>query len=129
LSAHAVDALFGAAEVLAEGSLAGPGPGEATRWYGSVMITFDLDALRAACCDLDDEEALARLLHAVEGSVRVRARIHRLARAEVYRRFPDRTVGTAHIECAFRREGSGRLLMDIDVEAPIEQAPVRGGLP
>lgn len=118
LTAQAIDALFADAEVLTEGGLDGGGC-----WYGSVMITFDLSAVAARCRGLDDEESVARLVEAVEGSVRVRVRAHRMACAEVYQRFPDRRVGTAQIESEFRREDT-RLLVDIDVEVPIAQAPL-----
>lgn len=119
LTRLAIESLFGGAEVLAEGGL-----DDDERWYGSVMITFDLDRVRRRCRGLDEESALDRLVEAVEGSVRVRVRAHRIACNEVYRRYPDRPVGTAIIESSFRREGA-RLLMDIDVEVPVAGARSR----
>ena len=116
LTPQAIEELFRSAEVLAEGDLDHP---TAARWYGSMMITFDLGRLASRCRGLAEPVALARFVSAVEGSVRVRIRAHRLACAEVYRRFPDRAVGTAWIESHFRREGQ-RLLLDIDLEAPID---------
>ncbi len=123
VSAHAIEAMFAQAEVLAEGGL-----DDDERWYGSVMITFDLAQLRRRVRGLALDDDLARFVALIEGSVRVRVRAHRMACAEVYRRYPDRSVGTAQIESAFRREGD-LLLMDIDVEVPIAQARLREGLP
>lgn len=119
LTRLAIENLFGGAEVLAEGGL-----DEKERWYGSVMITFDLARVKRRCRGLDEEDELARFVAAVEGSVRVRVRAHRMACNEVYRRYPDRPVGTAIIESTFRREGD-RLLMDIDVEVPVAGARSR----
>lgn len=83
------------------------------------MITFDLGRLAARSRDLDDPARLALAVEAIEGSVRVRIRAHRMACAEIYRRFPDRRVGTAELYSRFRREAD-RLLVDIDLEAAIE---------
>jgi hypothetical protein len=119
LSAPAIAELFRAAHVLTEGGL-----DESGRWYGSVMITFDLAALARGCRDVtlpDDLDALAR---AIEGSVRVRVRAHRIACAEIYQRHPDRDVGTAQVFTRFRREGEV-LLLDVDLEAPVEVPSVR----
>ena len=113
LTAEAIEELFRASEVLAEGSLSDE------RWYGSVMITFDLARVVRRCRGLESEEALAQFVEAVEGSVRVRVRAHRAACAEIYQRYPDRTVGTAELESRFERRGT-ELLLDIDVEAPLD---------
>lgn len=119
LSAPAVAELFRAAEVMTEGGL-----DDASRWFGSVMITFDLGRLAADCRDLTLPDELEPLARAIEGSVRVRLRAHRIACAELYHRFPDRDVGTAQISSRFRREGE-MLLLDIDLEAPIDLPSVR----
>ncbi|HJL20224.1 MAG TPA: hypothetical protein RMH99_31445 [Sandaracinaceae bacterium LLY-WYZ-13_1] len=116
LTAQAIEELFRSAEVLAEGGLDGDPGG---RWYGSIMITFDLTRLARRCRGLEDPARMATVVEAVQRSVRVRIRAHRMACAEIYRRFPDRAVGTAQLESAFRRDGD-RLLMDIDLEAPID---------
>ena len=119
LSAPAIAELFRSAEVLTEGGLDGEG-----RWYGSIMITFDLGRLARRCRDLDEPEQLDAAVRAIEGSVRVRVRAHRMACAEIYRRFPDRDVGTAQLWSRWRREGEA-LLLDIDLEAPIDLPSVR----
>jgi len=119
LSSSAIAELFRRAEVLTEGGLDG-----AARWYGSIMITFDLAHLSRRCRDLETSADLDAVVEAVEGSVRVRVRAHRMACAEVYRRFPDRDVGTAQLWSRFSREGE-RLLLDIDLEAPVDLPSAR----
>lgn len=119
LTPHAIDELFRTAEVLAEGGLAGD-PDRPT-FYGSIMITFQLDRLLERCRGVEGEEELERLVDAVIGSVRVRIRAHRMACSRVYERYPDRRIGTAHIETRFTHRGE-RLMMDIDLEAPVEVA-------
>lgn len=123
LTAQAIDELFRSADVMVEGSLSEKG-GDAT-FFGSMMITFLLDRLvehgREEGRRLDGEEALERLASAIAGSVRVRIRAHRMARAQVYERFPDRSVGTVVVETRFSRTGA-RLYVDIDLEAPVEVA-------
>ena len=121
LTSQAIEELFRTAEVLTEGGLDGSSADRPSSdwWYGSIMITFDLSRLRTRCRGLEGPEQLAEFVEAVEGSVRVRIRAHRMACAEVYRRFPDRLVGTARLESRFRHEGES-LLLDIDLEAPLD---------
>lgn len=119
LTPAAIEELFRSAEVLTEGSLTGD-PDRET-WYGSIMITFHLERLVERCEGLEDGAHLDALVDAITGSVRVRIRAHRMACGEVYARYPDRHVGTATVESRFRREGS-LLLLDVDLEAPVEVA-------
>lgn len=121
LTEHVISEMFRGAEVLAEGGLDRTGS-----WFGSIMVTFDLGRLARRTRDLDTPERMARFVDAIEGSVRVRIRAHRLACAEIYRRFPDREVGTAMLESRFRREGD-QLLLDIDLEAAIDLPKVESG--
>jgi len=124
LTRQAIDELFRSAEILTEGGLDGD-PGD--RWYGSIMITFDLDGLRRRCRGLDDPEELESVVEMIQASVRVRIRAHRMVCQEVYRRFPDRAVGTAQLESSFRRDGT-LLLLDVDLEVPVAAGSmVRGG--
>lgn len=116
LTTQAIDALFRTASVLAEGELGGEP--DAPRWYGSILVTFDLARLVASCRGLEEPSALECFVSAVEGSVRVRIQAHRVARGALLERHPDRDVGTVHLESRFRREGD-LLLLDIDLEAPI----------
>lgn len=119
LSNPAIEELFRSAEVLTEGGLDDGG-----RWYGSIMITFDLGRLDQRCRDLRSPEDVERFVLAIEGSVRVRVRAHRMACSEIYRRFPDRDVGTAQLYSRFSREGTS-LLLDIDLEAPVDLPSVK----
>ncbi|MFK7989181.1 MAG: hypothetical protein AB8I08_24390 [Sandaracinaceae bacterium] len=121
LTDNAIRELFRSAEVLTEGGL-----DSSNGWFGSVMVTFDLARLVSRSRDLDTPAQLARFVDAIEGSVRVRIRAHRLACAEIYRRFPDRDVGTVNLESRFRREGD-QLLLDIDLEAAIDLPKVESG--
>lgn len=118
LTPGAIAELFRSAEVLTEGSL------DEGRWFGSIMISFDLAALAQSCRDVEGPDDLDDLVRAIEGSVRVRVRAHRIACGEIYRRFPDRDVGTAQVFTRFRREGEA-LLLDIDLEAPVDLPSVR----
>lgn len=111
LAPRAIDDLFASVKVLTEGGIAGEP--ERPIWYGSVLITFDLTRL--------PEGERDGVVEAVAGSVRVRVLAHRLARAQLAERFPDRELGTAQVESRFRRAGSS-LLLDVDLEAPIEVA-------
>lgn len=114
LSREAEEALFRVAEVLSEGS---------TResegaWFGSTMITFDLDRLAGDWRRPLDAAERVRLRDLVEGSVRVRIRAMRLACEEVARRLPDRRLGTAQIETRVHLRG-GMLHLDVDLEVPL----------
>ncbi len=113
LSREAEEALFRVAEVLSEGSVR-DGDGA---WFGSTMITFDLDRLAELWRSPLDATERERLRDAVEGSVRVRIRAMRLACEEVARRLPDRCLGTAQVETRVHVRG-GKLHLDIDLEVP-----------
>lgn len=115
LTPQAIDALFRGAEVLTEGSFAGE-PGLST-WFGTVLMTFDLTPLVVGATDTERE--LVRVTDAIAGSVRVRILAHRIARAQLRERYPDRALGTAQLESHFRRTGA-LLFLDVDLEAPIE---------
>ncbi|MFW6067822.1 MAG: hypothetical protein ACOC97_05735 [Myxococcota bacterium] len=122
LSREAEECLFHAPEVMSEGSLRSAG--DAPAWFGSTMITIDLARLASRWRGPFDEAARARLLRAAEGSVRVRIRAMRLACAEVARRLPDRSLGTAHVDTRVRIVGD-RLHLDVDVEVPLDVSSAR----
>jgi hypothetical protein len=82
------------------------------------MITFDLAPLAAHLRGPLDDAARARLARVIEGSVRVKLRATRLARAEVARRLPDRVLGTALVETRVRLHGD-ELHIDVDLEVPL----------
>ena len=113
LSREAEEHLFRLAEVLSEGGLR---EGEEA-YYGSTMLTVDLDRLarywRGA---LDDATAMA-IAAAVEGSVRVHLRATRLAVAEAFRRVPASRNGTPLVETRVGLAGR-HLHLDVDLEIP-----------
>jgi hypothetical protein len=110
LAPRAEEHLFGVAEVLAEGRA------EGATYFGTTLVTFDLARLGV-------EHPAERLLPTIEGSLRVRLRIARLALEDVARKHPDAHFGTATLETRFR--ASGRCLFaDVEVEVPL-LAPAR----
>ena len=112
------EAIFRHADVLSEGSVrAAAGAAQAT-YYGSTMLSVDLGALGAVLRGLPATDAAATILAAIDGSVRVRLRAMRMARAEAARRVHRHTMGTAL--CEIRMQVSGTLLhIDVDLEVPL----------
>lgn len=109
--------LFREAQVLSEGCCR-RGPGGERTYYGSTMISVDLAALPAGLVlDLRGLSVEA-LRSVVEGSVRIRLRAMRLARAEVARRTPDAVLGTAQVETHVRVDRMV-LHIDVDLEVPL----------
>lgn len=102
--------LFRIAEVLSEGRA------DRGAYYGTTLVTFDLSRL-----DPGQAPSAARLLPPIEGSLRVRLRIARMALEDVGRRHPDASLGTATLETRFRAEGA-RIYADVEVEVPIATA-------
>lgn len=117
LSRGAEELLFEHAEVLSEGSLRSSPSGE-VRYFGSTMITFDLDHLAQHWRGSFDAEQRAELAHLVQGSVRMHVRATRLACAEVARRVTERPLGPAAVEISVRLVGSS-LQMDVDLELAV----------
>ncbi len=115
LAPRAEHDLFRIAEVLSEGRAQGDA------YFGSTLVTFDLGRLGTCQPDL-----AVRVLGPIEGSLRVRLRIARLALEDVARRHPDAHLGTAALETRFRAEGS-RIYADVEVEVPLA-TPVREAL-
>ncbi len=117
LSRETEEWLFEAPDVLCEGSVREGRAGKAS-WFGSTMITFDLDTIASRYRGTFDRDAQNRLVSALEGSVRVRIRAMRIACAEVARRLPDRRLGTAQVETRVRLVDQ-KLHLDVDLEVPI----------
>jgi hypothetical protein len=121
---HALEeAIFRSAEVLSEGGVRGAGSGSAasttaSTYFGSTMISVDLTKLGAFARGLETADAHAALLSAADGSVRVRLRAMRMARAEAARRVQRRTFGTVLCEIRMRLRGE-HLLIDVDLEVPL----------
>ena len=118
LTRGAEEALFRHKSVLSEGSLRSFAATGERRYFGSTMITFDLAGLRKHWRGPFGAEQAAELADLVRGSVRVKARAHRIACAEVARRVTDRPLGTAIVEILVRVSGD-TLQMDVDLEVPV----------
>lgn len=99
--------LFRIAEVLSEGRA------DRGAYFGTTLVTFDLSRL-----DPSQVLSAARLLPPIEGSLRVRLRIARMALEDVGRRHPDALLGTANLETRFRADGA-RIFADVEVEVPL----------
>lgn len=110
-------ALFDRAEWMFEGA---PSP---AGFSGSALISIDLTFLGRSIRGAWNEHARLVLLHAVSGSVRVRLRVMRLARAELHRRWPGLVVGPVETSARFALRGE-RLFIDVDVEARRVEARV-----
>jgi hypothetical protein len=112
------EAIFHHAEVLSEGGVRGAVEDQHATYFGSTMISVDLARLGALPRGMSAEQGAALLIAAVDGSVRVRLRAMRMARAEAARRVHRRTLGTAL--CEIRMHGQGALLhIDVDLEVPL----------
>lgn len=116
--------LFRCAEVLSEGSCRSLGAGES--YFGSCMITIELDQLQPWFRSGMDRKTRAALSDALDGSVRVRLRAMRLARAEAARRTPHRLLGTVHVETRIRLT-EHQLHIDVDLEAALSVSSGTGG--
>lgn len=108
--------LFRDAEVLSEGELRTLDDRDS--YFGSTMIAFELARIAGYVLGRFDADARSELLRVMDGSVRMRIRAMRLARAEVGRRVPDRPLGTAQVETRTRLTAT-HLHMDIDLEVPV----------
>lgn len=120
LSREAEEAFFAAADVLSEGSAREHRDGSAT-YFGSTMLSVSFDALSRRFRGTFDEAMRERVGSLVEGSVRVRLRVVRLARAQALERLGGRSLGTVRAETHVRVTDEA-LLVDIDLEAPVEIA-------
>jgi hypothetical protein len=118
LTREAEEILFEHAEVMTEGST-GREPREGGAFFGSTMITIDLEKLGGRLRGLDAPGMNEALRDVVGSSVRVRLRAMRIACAEVARRVPDRDLGTAQVEIRTSLVGS-RLHLDVDLEVPFD---------
>ncbi|MBI4512037.1 MAG: hypothetical protein HY698_20565 [Deltaproteobacteria bacterium] len=114
LSSAAVDILFDAAEVLSEGQVQGDG------YFGSTMITVDLERAAAAvreACDLASAREVAAL--AVHDP-RVRERAIAMATADAQER-AGVLLSQVSIDLRARAIGT-RVQLDADVEARITRS-------
>lgn len=111
------EALFRHADVLSEG-YCGSTPGAGDTYFGSTMISCELDRVAQHLRGGLDVPGRQVLAHVIDGSVRVRLRAMRLACAEVARRVQHRALGTALVEVRIRMTES-HLHIDVDLEVPL----------
>jgi hypothetical protein len=111
------ETLFREADVLSEGSIRSYAPGQST-YFGSTMIRVRIAALFARGRPLANRSQRAALTLAIEGSVRIRLRAMRLARAEAARKLDRSIMGTALCEIRIRDTGD-ELHIDVDLEVPV----------
>lgn len=112
------EAIFRHADVLSEGSIRVAGPPGHSTYFGSTMISLELARLGSRARGPDQAALHEAIASAIDGSVRVRLRAMRLARAEAARRVHRRTMGTALCEIRVRVSGA-YLHIDVDLEVPL----------
>ena len=96
-----------------------PSGAEAAHFFGTSMISVDLAAACAAIRIPPTPASYAAIAAAAEGSVRVRIRALRWARAEACRRVPESRLGSVSAEIRVHLRDAA-LHIDVDLEAPIE---------
>lgn len=109
--------MFRDADILSEGSCKTGTDGNDS-YFGSTMVTFDLELVKRHWRGPFDDEARKRFADAVQGSIRIHLRAMRLAYTEVARRVSDKTLGTAQIETRIRLCGDN-LYLDMDLDVPL----------
>ena len=109
------ETLFRHADVVSEGGT-GRTPKVGNTYFGSTMIAIAFDKLAKETHQKFTRHARASLVQIVEGSVRVRLRCMRLARAEAVRRVHAARLGTVFCDLRVHEDGS-HLRIDIDLEA------------
>jgi hypothetical protein len=111
------EVLFRHADVISEGSARMMKDAGST-YFGSTMIAVPFERLARETSEPLIGSFRAQLVRAIEGSVRVRLRAMRLARAEAGRRVDDALLGTAR--CDLRVTDAGKQLrIDVDLEVEL----------
>ena len=118
LSREAEEKIFAVAEVMSEGTPRAHRDGSGT-YFGSTMLSVPVSALAEHWRGPFDAVEQARVLHLLEGSVRVRLRAMRIARLTASERISRGTLGTLRAEISVRLT-NGAFHIDVDFEAPIE---------
>jgi hypothetical protein len=111
------EALFRHADVISEGGLRLL-PKVGNTYFGSTMIAIAFERLSHETRQTFTRRSRALLVNVVEGSVRVRLRCMRMARAEAVRRVNDALLGTVLCDLHVHEDGT-YLRIDVDLEAPM----------
>lgn len=117
------EALFRHADVISEGGLRLL-PSIGHTYFGSTMIAIAFERLAHETQQTFTRRSRALLVNVVEGSVRVRLRCMRMARAEAVRRVHDKQLGTVLCDLRVHEDGT-HLRIDIDLEAPMRVSSQR----
>jgi hypothetical protein len=113
LSRAALDVLFATAGVMSEGQRAARGGRES--FFGSTMLTIELDAAALALRDAADARAAQRLAALLARDAGAQARIKRLA-AEECERLSSARPRSLNADIKVRARGT-TVYVDVDVEA------------
>ena len=108
--------LLRGADVMSEGAC--KRGDDAPCYFGSTTIRVPLERMATHWRGTFDERAKRRLAHTLEGSVRVRLRVMRLALREAERRVGPQQLGTARVEIRMQVV-EHRLHIEVDLEAPL----------
>ena len=108
ISPAALELLLGSAGRISEGQISGG------RYYGSTMLTIDLDRIRGVVQDACDVATAARLAQLLAAEPRVGQLVKELALREA-RRIAARSLELVEAELRVRTEGT-RVCVDMDVE-------------
>ena len=119
LDPAAVEVLLASATRISEGQVGPDG-----RFYGSTMLTIDLERVRPRVRDACDVATAVRLAALLETETALHERLGRLAVSEA-RRIASSGLRRPEADLRVRVEGT-RVFIDIDVEAET-QAPAAGG--
>jgi hypothetical protein len=112
LSTSAIEVLFDLAQVLHEGQRQLDG------YFGSTMITMELDRAASAVRDECDAANARRVAELLEGDARVKARARLLATTAASRR-AGAPLARVTVEMRVRTSGT-RIHIDLDVEGELE---------
>jgi hypothetical protein len=113
LSRAALDVLFAAAGVMSEGQRSARGKRES--FFGSTMLTIELETVAAALRDAADARAAQRLAALLARDAGAQARIKRMA-AEECERLSSARPRSLNTDIKVRARGT-TVYVDVDVEA------------
>lgn len=120
LSPTALSVLLRTAGKISEGQTTTDG-----RYYGSTMLTIDLEQVQSCVNDACDVATAVRLAQHISRQTMVHQQVQQIAEKEA-RRIACRKLKLLETEVRVRTEGQ-RIYVDVDVEGAVVQATVRNG--